>query len=687
MEESTFQMKTLQDYEVISVIGSGAFGTCFKVRDKDSGEIYAWKGMDYDELSETKKESLISEINVLRQLKHPNIVQYHHHIVNHETKSIFIVMECCEGGDLSQLIDKCRKEKLRFEEKYIWRILFQICKALQVCHNKIKEGTILHRDIKPANIFLDTEGNAKLGDFGLARVLRRNESFAETFVGTPYYMSPEIVKGSKYDRKSDVWAVGCLIYEMCSLRPPFKGRKFEQLSKNISGGKYNCIPSCYSSDMQEIISFMLEVENDSSPSIDIITRHPVLIRNIVDIPNEFPKLITIEEVEEDSKWKLTFTPREDLSSTALTHLTVNEEVDKHVTGVSTPVLRSEIFNSTRRRINPRTLNCSDPELYESIREIETEGEPTIKPTTKGYSPTVITQTIFEKTLQDRLHAIRAHESLLKHREANILVREKNLNEREKRIQEMERNLEAKQAAVELMSKRIKNERKPKPLPPRRTLSTRNIAPVRDCNDTYCSIEPNDTVLPPTVAKLNFAAMPPPKSLARKVTFKSPKKFTKYDIENIPPAATNGGRDSKCSTLRSSVSSKTSEESDGGHSHKRKSILSIFGLNKVNKDNKSTTNQQDHKSSNEILDKCQPEELSSMWTSENKKAAFDMLAAMNAAAEKFGSNDVEQINSRKCRQSVHERGGSLRRSQLIRRSVIGLSTGLTKLPDHGSRIIV
>lgn len=682
MEESTFHMKTLQDYEVISVIGSGAFGTCFKVRDKTSGAIYAWKSMDYDELSETKKESLISEINVLRQLKHPNIVQYYHHIVNHESKSIFIIMECCEGGDLSQLIDKCRTDKLQFEEKYIWRMLFQICKALQVCHNKIKEGTILHRDIKPANIFLDLDGNAKLGDFGLARVLRRNENFAETFVGTPYYMSPEIIKGSKYDRKSDVWAVGCLIYEMCSLRPPFKGRKFEQLSQNITGGKFNCIPSCYSSDLKEIISIMLEVENDTRPSIDIITRHPVLIRNIVDIPNKFPTLIVNEESKEDSKWKLMFTPREDLSSTALTHFSVNDEVDKHVTGVSTPVLRSELFNSSKRQIIPRTLNCSDPEIYESIREIEEDGEPTIKPTTSVASPTVITQTIFEKTLQDRLHAIRAHESLLKHKEDNLIIREKNLNEREKRILELERSLEAKQAAIELLSKRIKSERKPK-LPPRRTLSTRNIAPPKDCNDTYCSIEPNETILAPTVAKLNLAAISPPKSLARKVTFKSPKKFTKYDIENIPP--TNG-----C-TLRSSVSSKTSEESDGSNrSQRRKSILSIFGLNKVTKDsNKLTTNtnqQEKVTSSSEIINKCEPEELSSIWTSENKKAAFDMLAAMNAAAGKQGgSNDFER--SRKCRQSVHERGASLGRNQFIRRSTIGLPARLAKIPDHGSRIIV
>jgi len=128
-----FANKTLQDYEVLAVMGNGAFGTCYKVKDKTTGELYAWKGMNYDELDDEKCDSLISEISVLRQLQHPNIVQYYHHLVNREAKSIYIVMECCDGGDLAQLIQHARMQRQRFEEQYIWRVLFQLCRALQVC--------------------------------------------------------------------------------------------------------------------------------------------------------------------------------------------------------------------------------------------------------------------------------------------------------------------------------------------------------------------------------------------------------------------------------------------------------------------------------------------------------------------------------------------------------------------------
>ena len=82
---------------------------------------------------------------------------------------------------------------------------------------------IIHRDIKPGNIFLDRGLNIKLGDFGLARILSENSIYATTNVGTPYYMSPEQIEAANYTEKSDIWSVGCLLYELSSLRPPFSG--------------------------------------------------------------------------------------------------------------------------------------------------------------------------------------------------------------------------------------------------------------------------------------------------------------------------------------------------------------------------------------------------------------------------------------------------------------------------------
>ena len=100
-------------------------------------------------------------------------------------------MEYCPGGDLSQLLRKCRKEKDYIAEDVVWKVFAQLCVALNECHNRPQGGRILHRDVKPANVFLDDQNNIKLGDFGLARIMGEDSVFCKTHVGTPYYMSPE----------------------------------------------------------------------------------------------------------------------------------------------------------------------------------------------------------------------------------------------------------------------------------------------------------------------------------------------------------------------------------------------------------------------------------------------------------------------------------------------------------------
>ncbi|KAH8363742.1 hypothetical protein KR200_006098, partial [Drosophila serrata] len=222
----------LRDFDVLAVLGCGSFGTCYKVQDRSTSEVFALKGIDYDQLDEDKREALFSEVTMLRELQHPNIVQYHDHFDNRVAKVLHILMECCAGGDLAQLVERARAERRRCEEPYIWRVLVQVRSALDCCHNGT-DRAIVHRDVKPANIFLDAAGKAKLGDFGLAQMLRRDQSFDAAFVGTPVYMSPELVRGRRSDWKSDVWALGCVVYEMCALRPPFHGLTVAQLSERI----------------------------------------------------------------------------------------------------------------------------------------------------------------------------------------------------------------------------------------------------------------------------------------------------------------------------------------------------------------------------------------------------------------------------------------------------------------------
>jgi NIMA (never in mitosis gene a)-related kinase len=130
-------------------------------------------------------------------------------------------MEYCENGDMAQLIKKCKNEKDIVAEDVIWKIFMQIILALKECHNHKTLGKILHRDIKPGNVFFDSNNNVKLGDFGLSRILSAESQYAQTNVGTPYYMSPEQINEHSYDEKTDIWSTGCVLYEMVALKPPF----------------------------------------------------------------------------------------------------------------------------------------------------------------------------------------------------------------------------------------------------------------------------------------------------------------------------------------------------------------------------------------------------------------------------------------------------------------------------------
>lgn len=269
-------MEDIDNYIVTSIIGSGCFGTCYKVKHKTSHEEFVWKAVNYGQMSEEKKESLVSEVNVLSKLKHPNIVRYFNHIIHKKSSTLYIIMEYCSGGDLSKVINHCTKYSQYLDETFIWRVLYQIALALNVCHSKCA-STVLHRDIKPANVFLDADNNVKLGDFGLAKILDEKEHFTETVVGTPLYMSPELIRNKKYNKKSDIWALGCLIYEVSALVPPFYGNSFKNLSLNINEGKFNRIPDIYSDDLQVMIDFLLSIESERRPSVDVVVRHPTVV--------------------------------------------------------------------------------------------------------------------------------------------------------------------------------------------------------------------------------------------------------------------------------------------------------------------------------------------------------------------------------------------------------------------------
>ncbi|XP_072031897.1 serine/threonine-protein kinase Nek2-like [Amphiura filiformis] len=266
----------LDNYEILYTIGTGSYGTCKKIRRKNDGKVLVWKEMDYSSMSSTEKQMLVSEVNLLRELKHKYIVRYYDRVVDKTNATIYIIMEYCEGGDLGSLIAKCRRERKYLEEDFIWKVFRQVTLALQECHRRGKGRAILHRDLKPANVFLDKYHNVKLGDFGLARVLQHETSFAKTFVGTPYYMSPEQMSRTAYNEKSDIWALGCLVYELCALSPPFTASNQTSLAVKIKEGNFKRIPSQYSDELSTCVGSMLRVRPILRPSIDEILKHKKL---------------------------------------------------------------------------------------------------------------------------------------------------------------------------------------------------------------------------------------------------------------------------------------------------------------------------------------------------------------------------------------------------------------------------
>jgi NIMA (never in mitosis gene a)-related kinase len=202
-------------YEIIEVLGTGSFGTVSKIRRKSDERIVVWKEIHFGKMPEKEKNQLVAEVNILKELRNPFIVKYHDRILDVENAKLYIVMEHCAGGDLNKFIKKCKNDKTNIEEGLIWKILSQCIMALKCCHKRVENGEIkpiLHRDLKPANILLDSNQNIKLGDFGLAKQLNSQSKLATTNVGTPFYMSPEIINEQDYNEKTDIWSLGNFIF-------------------------------------------------------------------------------------------------------------------------------------------------------------------------------------------------------------------------------------------------------------------------------------------------------------------------------------------------------------------------------------------------------------------------------------------------------------------------------------------
>jgi NIMA (never in mitosis gene a)-related kinase len=264
----------MDGFQILSKIGEGSYSTVLKVKRIKDGNIYALKRVKFRKLSDKEKENALNEIRILASVKDKHVISYKEAFFDEKDSSLGIVMEYADKGDLFQAISERKKTKDYFTEQEIWKAFIQLLKGLKALH----DFKILHRDIKSANVFLFDGGICKLGDLNVSKVARKGLSYTQT--GTPYYASPEVWEEKPYDSKSDIWSLGCVIYEMITFRPPFQAQSMEELYRKVMRGIYPKIPSRYSEDLSDAIKLMIQVEPGARPTCEELLKMPMIYKRI-----------------------------------------------------------------------------------------------------------------------------------------------------------------------------------------------------------------------------------------------------------------------------------------------------------------------------------------------------------------------------------------------------------------------
>ncbi|XP_039475575.1 serine/threonine-protein kinase Nek10 isoform X2 [Oreochromis aureus] len=264
-------LRVISGYSILDHLGTGAFGSVFKVQKQSGQNILALKEVNLhnpafgkDKKSrDSNVEKIISELTIIKeQMTHPNIVKYYRTFL--EGDKLYIVMELIEGVSLGEHFNSLKEKQQQFTEDRLWNIFIQMCLALRYLH---KEKRIVHRDLTPNNIMLGEKDKVTITDFGLAKQKEENSKLTSV-VGTILYSCPEIVKNEPYGEKADIWALGCILYQMATLQPPFYSSNMLSLASKIVEADYEEIEEgTFSERVIDMIKWCLSPDPDLRPDI------------------------------------------------------------------------------------------------------------------------------------------------------------------------------------------------------------------------------------------------------------------------------------------------------------------------------------------------------------------------------------------------------------------------------------
>ena len=250
----------VSDFKIIKELGKGSYGTVYTVKSLINSNIYVMKKMELNHLNPRQQVECYREVSILKKVSHKNIIKYYSSFL--EKNILYIIMEYAELGDLYSLIKHYKKHSKFFSELDLWKISSEILSGLDYLHTH----NIIHRDIKCLNLFITKDLHIKIGDLGVSAFSSGGENFHYTRVGTPLYISPELVKQKPYDYKTDIWSFGCSLYHLACLEPPFTGGNLIVLGNNIVKGVPKALPNHYSNDLKNFVDKMLEKKAEKRPS-------------------------------------------------------------------------------------------------------------------------------------------------------------------------------------------------------------------------------------------------------------------------------------------------------------------------------------------------------------------------------------------------------------------------------------